>query len=146
MNRSKRLSVVVEMAVRNEDSAAKTLQRCLEQLALEKNRVTEIEGYYAEYEKQFQQQRSHVSVGTLTNNREFLRKLTETLRAQQDKVKVVEAKLETLKKEWRICHLKSDNLKSYVASIKQQETKVLDAKEQKALDEWSTQFHTRRRD
>lgn len=136
----------MDMATRNEDAAARDLQQCHEQLAAEKQRILEIEGYYTDYEKLFQQQNRHINAETLSYNRKFLQKLSDTRRAQMEQLKVTEVRLEKSKQAWRICHLKCDNLKSLVNDVRQQEIKVMENNEQKVIDEWSTQFHSRRDD
>lgn len=144
MKRSKRLAVVVELTRREEDTAADKLRAGLQTLEQHQQRLNEIERYYGDYEKLFNQNLQPMSVGSLQNNREFLKKLSESRSAQHEHIKLAQSHVQALKEQWRTCHLKAKNLKKYVTEVEAQEINELNAKEQKLVDDWSTQFHSRR--
>lgn len=144
MQRSERLSVVVDLAKRDEEAAAKVLQSTLLAVQQEQQRLQDLQRYYDEYDSRFRSITHTMRAEQLGASRQFLQQLKESCTVQQQQILRVEHQLEQAKGVWREKHLKHDNLKKFVQRVRQEEIKALDQLEQKAVDDWVVQTHGRR--
>lgn len=136
MARSDRLQVVVEMARREENTAAEKLAGIQKQLNGEVARLRDLEEYYGQYEQTQQALRSGVNAQDLSKIRNFLQQLALAKQAQILQIQRVEELLRQAREAWQTCHLKHKMMKDMIARYKNQEQAVLDKSEQKMLDEW----------
>lgn len=143
MKRSKRMSVVVDMSKREEEAAAQELQVCLLKLSEEEQKLQRLDEYYRDYEKLFASQKVGVRVESIVSNRNFLHQLAETIKVQEQQVVHLREQAEGVKRHWHLCHLKHGNLAKFVEQIKTGEIADQDKMEQKNVDEWVSQSHSR---
>lgn len=141
---SQRLSVVVDMARRKEDDAAKRLELKRRQLDDEVQRLEDLKEYYQEYEVRFKQNQTAVRAQEFAKKRDFLNQLSQSCDIQKLQVQHVQNEFNAAINEWHQCHLKTEKLNEYVDTLTQQEKTALEKKEQKRVDEWVTQTYARR--
>ncbi len=141
---SQRLSVVVDMARRKEDDAAKVLEKKRAQLDDEIKRLDDLNTYYSEYETRFKENQHSVRAQDFAKKRDFLNQLSHSRSIQALQLQHVQREFDLAIGEWHQCHLKSEKLCEYVEGLKRQEMADIDRKEQKAVDEWVTQTHARK--
>lgn len=134
--KSQRLTVVLELAERDEREATEAVQIFRARLEQEQQRLEELKIYYREYEERFSRQRSGIRATEIANQRHFLIELTHMQARQVQQIGLVEKGLNQKLEVWRRCHLKYQSLDQLITRIKKEEHQLLDKKEQKMLDEW----------
>lgn len=139
----KGMNVVVDLAQQREDKAAKEYRECKEAVDLEIQRLDDIENYYQEYTKQFNQQTQGLRAKQMMARRDFLKQLAQTRDTQKFHIQQLREQLTCLKQTWVKQHLKKENLATYVDTIRQDENKAEERKDQKQLDDWISQTHGR---
>ena len=144
MNASKRLKVVVGQAQREEEAAARRFEQSRQMLAAEQKRLQDLDSYYQEYESRFKSRQQGIRASELQSGREFLQQLAESQQVQAAHIARLQADCDVAKQAWYQCHLKVENLAQYVENLAREETRELDRREQKRLDEWSGQAFARR--
>ncbi len=141
---SKRLSVVVDMAKREEDKAAAYLDEKRNALVEEQIRLNDLKEYYAEYDMQFKKSTVVLRAEDFAKNRNFLHQLSQSRDLQALQVEHAQLAVDKAIDAWRIIHLKLEKLKEHVSRIKMAEIASQDKQEQKRVDEWVTQTYARR--
>ncbi len=143
MSRADRLSVVIDLAKRDEDAAAKILDEKRQAYEAETQRLDELRQYYGEYEQQFNRKGLPLRADELVRQREFLQQLTKSCESQTLHVDHMHQAFEQAVAQWQVCHLRHKQLRDYVARLHKQELALMDKKEQKRIDEWVTQRFAR---
>ncbi len=141
---SKRLSVVVDMAKREEDKAAAELDEKRNALVAEQIRLNDLKEYYAEYDMQFKKTTVVLRAEDFAKNRNFLHQLSQSCDLQAQQVEHAQLAVDKAIDEWRIIHLKLEKLRDHVSRIKLAEIADQDKQEQKRVDEWVTQTYARK--
>ena len=144
MSRAQRLSVVIDLAKRDEDAAAKALDEARQVLEAEQQRLADLHRYYEEYEQQFNRKGMPLRTEDLSRQRDFLQQLTRSCDAQAVQVKQLQAAFDQAVAAWQQVHLRHKQLCDYVAQLHKQELAQLDKKEQKRIDEWVAQRYARK--
>lgn len=139
MTRSARLAVVIDMARKNEEQAAKKLEQCRQSYQAHHQRLEELNNYYHDYDMRFKQNIQGVRANDFAAKRFFLGQLSTLIDQQKNTLNQVEITLEKARQEWQQCHLKSENLQRFVADLKRGEVQIADKIEQYKIDEWVTQ-------
>ena len=80
--RSKRLQIVVDLALAAESQAARNLSVAQDELIAEQQRLSDIQNYYDGYEQQFQQRATGIRASDLSSARSFLSHLDQARQAQ----------------------------------------------------------------
>ncbi|MFL0803020.1 MAG: flagellar export protein FliJ [Agarilytica sp.] len=141
---SKRLSVVVDMAKREEDKAAAVLDEKRNALVAEQIRLNDLKEYYAEYDSQFKTATVVLRAEDFAKNRNFLHQLSQSCDLQNLQVEHAQLAVDTAIDEWRKIHLKLEKLRDHVKRLKMAEISYQDKQEQKRVDEWVTQTYARK--
>ncbi len=141
---SKRLSVVVDMAKREEDKAAAELDEKRNALVAEQIRLNDLKEYYAEYDTQFKQTKVVLRAEDFAKNRNFLHQLSQSCDLQNMQVEHAQLAVDKAIAEWRVIHLKMEKLRDHVSRLKMAELADQDKQEQKRIDEWVTQTYARK--
>ncbi len=141
--RSKRLAVVLELAERAKEKAAKEFEQTRQLVAEEQLKLSQLADYYQDYQQSFTGQRA-MHVQELVKQRAFLQQLSEAQKQQQGTVNRAEALLEQKRGAWQVAHLKHQTLGDLIKRYRADEELALDKKEQKMLDEWFQQSQGQR--
>ena len=140
--RSSRLTVVIELASRAEEKAAKLFEQKNQQLSEENTRLQELESFYQNYEQQFCTKNTAMRATELFEARQFLSRLSDVQKGQILQIERVKQDLEVAKKQRHQCYLKRKSLNELVTRYKHEESEISDKLEQKQIDEWVTQSHS----
>lgn len=133
--RSKRLQVVIDLALAAETQAARNLSEAQNELESERQRLRDIETYYQNYQDQFARKTENLRSTELSNSRAFLSNLDQACQAQAFQLKHSEEKVAVARQQWRKSHLKSDALESFQARVANDEQALADKNEQKYIDD-----------
>lgn len=142
--RSSRIKIVVELAQREEEKAASLFQQARDELETEHQRLRELEEYYTGYQDYFGGGQASVRASDLQKSRLFLQQLADAISNQQQHILRVESAVDQRRSAWHICHLKHKSLLDLSKRYRDEESLVLNKKEQKLLDEWFNQISARK--
>ena len=137
-SRAKRMQVVLTLAERHEDEAAKKLSQFREQLAQEERQLVELRDYANQYLHAQGELRQGVLAHELINYSSFINRLNEACREQETKVERYKAILDSLQQQCRIKHQKRKSIEELIARLQQEDNLLLDKRLQKELDELSS--------
>ncbi len=143
-SRSSRIKLVIELAQREEDKAASLFQKAQQDLETERQRLKELEEYYAGYQDYYSGGVSGIRASDLQKSRLFLQQLADAMDNQQQQIARVEAAVAQRQSAWHLCHLKHKSLIELAERYRNEEALVLNKKEQQLLDEWFNQVSTRK--
>jgi len=145
-SRAKRMQVVLTLAERQEDEAAKKLSQFREQLAQEERQLVELRDYANQYLHAQGELRQGVHAHELINYSSFINRLNEACREQETKVERYKVMLDSLQQQWRIKHQKRKSIEELIARLHKEDNLLLDKRLQKELDELSSQQLQRQSD
>lgn len=135
ISRSKRMTVVLDLAQREQGLAAKNLEAHQQQLNQEQARLQQLESYYQDYESKVGSVQTTLRASELANNRRFLGRISEAKCQQQVQITQLRKHYEAAKQHWMTCHLKQENLVKLIERYRQEEGLAQEKSEQKQLDE-----------
>lgn len=145
-SRAKRMQVVLTLANRQEDEAAKKLSQFRDQLAQEELQLADLRDYAAQYLHAQGELRQGVLAHELINYSTFINRLNEACREQEAKVERYRKIQETLQQQWRIKHQKRKSIEDLITRLQQEDNLLLDKRLQKEMDELSSQQVQRQTD
>lgn len=109
--KSKRLQVVVELAERQLEEAARQLNKVIEQRQFEQTRLEELQSYFAEYQAQAKQQwGTGISVSRLMNFNYFLNNLRQAIDQQRQTIAHLDGVCDRARQQWVALKGRSKNL------------------------------------
>ena len=144
--RSERLGIVVDLAYQEECDRAKHLERIIQELRAAERQLADLSEYYTAYAEQNGDEVGGHSATLLQSRRHFLQHLHHAIEQQHEKVHNIKAQVDTARGQWISSHTKTENLKEYVGHCATRESEEAAKREQKAVDEWSTQRFNRKPD
>lgn len=144
MSRAQRLMIVIDLAKRDEDAAAKILDEKRRAKEAEMQRLGDLRQYYQEYEQQFNRRDLPLRAEAFARQREFLQQLTKSCESQMLQVEHMQHAFNVAVAQWQSCHLRHKQLCDYVARLHKQELALMDKKEQKSIDDWVAQRYARK--
>ena len=136
MKRSERMKVVVELAEREEHSAATACEQAKQAVLAAKNQLSELEAYYLEYQGKFTRQKTGLRSSDIRTQREFLSRLSDAKSAQFHQIAQLDRSYDELKAKWYTAMLKRQNLEKLIETYRREEASVENTKEQKLIDDW----------
>ncbi len=135
--RSKRMTVVLTLAQRQEDTAAQRLREYREQIQQEEQQLIQLREYCAQYQQDYTAKRSSVLAHQLINYSAFIGRLGDLVQEQQLKLTRMQASLERLQGQWQACYQKRKSIEEMIERFVQEESVQLERRLQKELDELS---------
>lgn len=143
MKASKRLQVVLDLAIKEQQKAAKLLVAKREEAEEAFNQYRQLQAYQQEYDQGFAAVK-HDPI-QLKNYLKFYSSLDKVILNQQEKVQFAANDLEQATQAWQATYAKQQNLQKLVDKKKQEEQAILSQQEQKMLDEQSGLLNQRNR-
>jgi flagellar FliJ protein len=143
-SRAKRMQVVLTLAVRQEEDAAKKVGEVRDQVVKEERQLADLRDYAAQYLQAQGALRGGVSASELINYSTFINRLNEACVEQDAKVQRYRSALESIQKQWRILHQKRKSIEDLIARLQQEDNILLDKRLQKEMDELSSRQFQRR--
>lgn len=145
-SRATRMQVVVALALRQEEEAAKKLGQFRDQVAQEERQLVELRDYAAQYLQAQGELRQGILAHELINYSNFINRLNEACREQETKVARYHTLLQSLQQQWRVKHQKRKSIEELIARLQQEDNILLDKRLQKEMDELSSQQLQRQSD
>lgn len=143
-SRAQRMQVVLTLAQRHEDTAAKHLSECRDLLATEQRQLAELVEYRDQYLQAQGETRTGVYAQELINYSHFISRLGDACREQEAKVVRTQNSLVALQQQWSQKYQKRKSIEDLIARLKLEDNALLDKRLQKELDELSAQQLQRR--
>lgn len=137
--RSKRIAIVIELAQKEQDNAAQRFQQMTQLCEAQKQKLAELEQYYAFYEQRSMTFAAGVRASQLSQSRSFLGQLNLAIQQQQQQLSLVEQNVVEAQKSWHTCYLKVQSLQELQQRYQKEEAAERDRREQKVMDEWVSQ-------
>lgn len=145
IKRSQRMIVVLQMAERAEEAAAKQLEQSRAQVAQAQQQLQQVEEYQQEYVQELNRPRSGVSAYAMINDRRFLEQLHKACQGQMVQIRQLRDQEERCLRNWQQCYQRRRNIEQLIARLQQDENALLEKQLQKELDELSSVLLARER-
>jgi flagellar FliJ protein len=145
-SRAQRMQVVLTLAVRQEDDAAKKVGDIRAQVAKEQQQLADLRDYAAQYLHAQSELREGIRAHELINYSSFINRLNEACAEQEAKVQRYQAILESVQTQWRVLHQKRKSIEELIVRLKHEDSLLVDKRLQKELDELSAQQFLRQSD
>ncbi len=145
-SRAKRMQVVLQLAQRQEDAAAQKLSQAREQWQAEQQQLQQLRDYAAQYHQEYAGQRQTVQAQQLINYSGFVTRLEELCREQEAKLRRLQLGLSQLQAQWQRAYQKRKAVAELIERLLQEEAQQQERREQKVMDEFSSQQYSRQRD
>lgn len=138
MTRSEKLAPVVKHAEKNEDQALQAVAFSQQQLKMQQSRLQQLIEYKLEYTNRHLEGSavSYSAVQFQEFNR-FLVQLDDTIKRQQQVIKMAESEVDMKRQKWKLTRTRSNAMHKVVDRIFDDEQKQELKMEQKTMDEFS---------
>ena len=133
--KSERLAVVLTLAERREQRAARQLSEHRLRVEAEQQQLVQLQRYYADYAERIDKQRDQVSVQEVITYREFSHRLADAQQQQRHRLEQLQQHLEKLYKQWLFMRQRRLTVEDLIDRTRRQEQRQRDLLEQKQLDE-----------
>jgi flagellar protein FliJ len=143
-SRAKRLQVVAYLAERNEQEAARQLNRQQLQVSVEEQQLRELDAYAAQYLHTYSARKVDVRPHELIAFSGFIQRLGEACKEQQAKLERLYKVRDTLQQIWQRAHHKHESIKELILRLAREENLLVDKRVQKELDELVSQQYSRK--
>lgn len=145
IKRSRRMVIVLQMAEREEDTAARQLQQSRNQVAQAEQQLQQIEEYQQGYTQALNQPKAGVSAYAMINDRRFLQQLHVVCQSQMAQIRQLRDQEARCLSQWQQSYQRRRNIEQLITRLKQDENALLEKQLQKELDELSSVFLARER-
>lgn len=145
-SRAKRMQVVLSLALRQEDEAAKKLSQFRDQLAQEERQLAELRDYADQYLTVQGALREGILAHELINYSSFINRVNAACNEQANKVERYKVLFESLQQQWRLKYQKRKSIEDLIARLQREDNLLLDKRLQKEMDELSSQQLQRQSD
>ena len=136
MTKSQRLKPVTHIAEKRERDAARSMGEQQQHLDQQYQRLDKLRSYRAEYARRMQDAGTNgVDAGQMVEYSNFLRRLDEAARFQQQKIEESKRLLDIRTREWRALHTKTEALNKVVSRCQDEEQRISDRREQNENDD-----------
>jgi flagellar protein FliJ len=134
-SRAKRMNIVLVLAQKAEDEAAKRVKEQADLVRLEQEQLDDLNAYSQQYLQSYSSLKSGVTAQDMINYSGFISRLADAIKEQQVKIQRLQQGLDKLKTQWSITHQKRKALEDLIERLKKEESAVLEKLLQKELDE-----------
>lgn len=136
MKRSKRMAVVEQMVVKQEEEAGRILALAQQQLAMEEKKLADLKQHLADYENNMVLHgKQGISGQEWQSYQFFIEQLNHVISQQHRQVGLAAAQKNKVKDAWQQLHAKKQSIANFIDSIKNQEQIEQDKKDQKVMDD-----------
>lgn len=143
MGRADRLQPVLHLADKHLKEATAQLDAVRDHVQQEEKKLQDLEQYYSDYTDNFSTNPA-ITAHALVRQRSFLQQLSQARTQQQQLIAKYRQILAQKHKIWQKAYLKQQAIFQLIERLKKDELLTLSKKEEKRLDEWSAQAHSRR--
>ncbi|GLS27700.1 flagellar export protein FliJ [Marinibactrum halimedae] len=142
-DRTRRLAVVLQLAQKAENDAAKLLQQQRAQWMSDVNQLKQLHHYFEEYVAQFSSVRGSVSTETLISQRHFVGQLENVIETQSERVETLRQQTDRAERFWREKHQRRKLMEELIERIRLDGDHIAEKQLQKELDEMAGQSFIR---
>lgn len=136
MTKSQRMKPVTHLAETRERDAARIMGEQQQYLDQQYQKLDELREYRVEYARRMQDAGANgINAGQMVEYGDFLRRLDEAARFQQQKIEESKRLLEIRTREWRALHTKTEALNKVVSRFHAEEQQISERREQNENDE-----------
>lgn len=139
--RSKRMIVVLQLAFRAEEGAAKILQQSRHLLLQAEQQLLQVTEYQKEYITDLNGKTQKLSAQSMINDRMFLQRLGDVLITQEQKIEQLKQSETNALNNWKICYQRRRSIESLIERLKVEENALTQKLLQKEMDEFSSMMH-----
>ena len=140
MTKSQRLKPVTHVAEMRERDAARIMGEQQQDLDQQFKKLDELRNYRAEYAKRMQDAGAKgIDAGQMMDYSNFIRRLSDAAKFQEQKIEESKRFLEIRTREWRALHTKTEALNKVVSRFQTEERRDSDKREQNENDERAQQ-------
>lgn len=145
VKRSQRMAIVLQMAERAEEAAARQLEQSRSQVAQAQQQLQQVEEYQKDYTQALNQPKAGVSAYAMINDRRFLEQLHRVCQSQMAQIRQLSEQEERCLRNWQQCYQRRRNIVQLIDKLKQNESALLEKQLQKEMDELSSVLLARER-
>jgi flagellar FliJ protein len=138
-SRAKRLQIVLTLAQRHEQEAARQVAEARAQMEAEEAQLRQLEEYTEQYLQTYRTRTENVRAEDLMIYSSFIQRLNRVLAEQKIKLERVTAEYEQTLQQWREKYQRRQSIADLIARLEQEENTALEKRLQKELDDLTTQ-------
>ena len=138
VKRSKRIQLIVNIALNAEKQAARNLGLAQDAAQSERKRLEDVKKYYQNYSEHYGQRTQPVSASDISRSREFLANLDRACESQKAQVARCDKNVQDALQQWRSCHYKVQTLEKFQVQCANSEALEAAKLEQKLIDEMAS--------
>jgi flagellar FliJ protein len=133
----KTYKLLINIIQNQRDEAANILKTSQKKLKEAEDKAQQLEEFRREYQESFKNAlQNGLDIASMNNYQKFIERLGETIRIQNDYIKLYHAQCEKDKKSWEAIQIKLRTYEKLVDREKQREALIMMRKERKAEDEF----------
>jgi len=137
--RSKRIQLVIDLAQREQETAAEQFQQATGFCDMQRKKLNELKDYYAFYEQRSNSISTGIRATALIQSRAFLAQLHTAIDVQHQQLHLAEKKVLEARDLWHKHYLKLQSMQELQQRYQKEESSERDRREQKMLDDWVSQ-------
>ncbi|MGR9107794.1 MAG: flagellar export protein FliJ [Gammaproteobacteria bacterium] len=138
MKKSTCLSTLVCLAELKEKQAIKSLVEIRNHKTIEEEKLDHLLGYRDQYLENFgEAEQAGISVSRMLETRTFLDKLDKAIQEQEDRIRLVDGRIESRSLEWREFRHQRLNFEELMREDRHKQDRVQEKREQHEMDERS---------
>ncbi|MDP1932012.1 MAG: flagellar export protein FliJ [Gammaproteobacteria bacterium] len=142
MKRSRRLNVVVGLALRKAQESARALAYVQEKLRSEEQKLKQLEHYLLEYRStQHQQGTQGISAQQFMNYNRFSANIEHAIEQQKQQIDIVTRQVEQVRQHWQALDARYKGLEKLRDRLVQEENAAQERVLQKEQDEFASRRH-----
>lgn len=133
--RAQRMQIVLDLALKDEDTAAKNLSKCRDQIKQEEEQLMQLRSYSDQYLQEQGAKKTVVSPDQLINCSGFIQRLNHLCVEQQQKITRLEGLAANALKAWQMAYQKRKSIEELIARFIREDALADDKRQQKEMDE-----------
>ncbi len=142
MMRSRRMEPVQRLTQEREQSAARELGQCQQELAAQESRLQELLGYREQYSRSFQHTGSSgLGARNLQDYRVFLGRLNEAIHQQKNLLQQCRERQQQTHRQWLETRSRSQAIGKVMEGYRRETQRLQQRQEQKDTDERNNRAH-----
>lgn len=144
--RSSRMAIVLNLAQKEEENAAQSLNIARQQLLSEQEQLQQLDDYRNQYLADYSVSSAPRNAQQLINYSSFIQRIDQLKLEQSQKVERVERVVVKAQTVWQQLYQKRKSIADLIERYKVEEQLAIDKKLQKEIDDLTTQRFSRQKD
>lgn len=145
-SRAARMGIVLDLAQKEEDKAAQTLEKCRVQLLDEQAQLQQLVDYRAQYLQDYTARDGALTPAQLINYSTFIQRIDSLTAEQTRKCERAEQIVMQAQQIWQRLYQKRKSIADLIIRYQQEELALADKRLQKELDDLTTQRFSRQKE